>query len=230
MPNLYYEEEHIMRSIVNKYKACFSNKNFIISVVIGVVFIIGAYVLNYFTSTYADHVAGNQVTDIILSNIPIVDLDYVFVYGPLVLWIFIILLTLTEPKRIPYVMKTVALFVIIRALFTTLTHLGPYPYEIPASYASGWIRSLTFGSDMFFSGHTGLPFLMALIYGELNKKYYYIFITASIFFGVVVLLGHYHYSIDVAAAFFITYTIYVIATKWFKKDRERFYTTEIDTV
>jgi len=33
------------------------------------------------------------------------------------------------------------------------------------------------------------------------------FIFLSISFGVIVLLGHLHYSIDVLAAFFITYTI-----------------------
>jgi hypothetical protein len=212
-----------MRPIIHKYRECFSSVSFIFSLAAGVVSIILAYVLNYFTSVYATLNAGNQVTDIVLSNIPTYDVDMIFIYGPLILWIFIAVLCLKEPKRIPYVLKSVALFVIIRSLFVTLTHLGPYPYEIPLNYSSGWIKSMTFGGDLFFSGHTGLPFLIALIFGRLNKIYYFIFIAASVFFGVIVLLGHYHYSIDVAAAFFITYSIYVIASKWFKKDRDIFY-------
>ncbi len=215
-----------MREVINQYKSHFGDKDFILSVIFGIVLLIGSYVLNYFTSTYATVVASNQVTDIFLSNIPIYDLDTIFVFGPLVLWIFIIVITFKNPRRIPFFLKSVALFVIIRALFTTLTHLGPYPYEIPLDYSSGWIKSLTFGSDMFFSGHTGLPFLMALMYGRVNKLYYYFFILASVFFGTIVLLGHYHYSIDVAAAFFITYTIYVISTKLFKKDMEEFYSKD----
>jgi hypothetical protein len=203
--------------------ACFSNKRFIISILVGIVFIIAAYILNYYTSMFATGHAGNQVTDLILSNIPTFDVDQIFIYGPLIMWIFIAIITLYEPKRIPFMLKSVALFVIIRALFTTLTHLGPYPYEIPVGYATGWANSLTFASDLFFSGHTGLPFLIALIYGKVHRLYYFIFFGASAFFGVIVLLGHYHYSIDVAAAFFITYSIYVIATKWFKKDMNRFY-------
>jgi hypothetical protein len=207
----------------HKYKKVFSDKRYVVSFFIGLVLLLGGYVLNYYISIFDTNHAGNQVTDLVLSNIPTFDVDQIFIYGPLVLWIFIAILALNEPKRIPFIMKSVALFVIIRALFTTLTHLGPYPYEIPIGYASGWARSLTFASDLFFSGHTGLPFLVALIFGKANKIYYYIFFGASAFFGVIVLLGHYHYSIDVAAAFFITYSIYVIATKWFRKDEARFY-------
>jgi len=66
-----------------------------------------------------------------------------------------------------------------------------------------------------------LPFLLALIFWD-EKYLRYFFIVSSIFFGAIVLLGHYHYSIDVAAAFFITYTIYHIAKKLFPRDFELF--------
>ena len=41
----------------------------------------------------------------------------------------------------------------------------------------------------------------------------YLFLAWSVFFGIVVLLGHLHYTIDVLSAFFITYGIVDIA-KW----------------
>jgi membrane-associated phospholipid phosphatase len=62
---------------------------------------------------------------------------------------------------------------------------------------------------------------MALIFWK-NKILRYTFIFLSVFFGVIVLLGHIHYSIDVLAAFFITYTIWHISEKLFKKELEYF--------
>ncbi|MBI3904685.1 MAG: hypothetical protein HY309_03785 [Pseudomonas fluorescens] len=40
----------------------------------------------------------------------------------------------------------------------------------------------------------------------------------SVLFGISVLLGHLHYSIDVFGAFFITYSIFCLAKKFFPKD------------
>jgi membrane-associated phospholipid phosphatase len=78
---------------------------------------------------------------------------------------------------------------------------------------------LTSGNDMFFSSHTGLPFLMSLIFWG-NYRLRIFFILASMILAASVLLGHLHYSIDVFAAYFITYTIFHIAQKFFKQDYE----------
>ena len=84
-----------------------------------------------------------------------------------------------------------------------------------------WVRDFAFGGDLFFSAHTGTPFLMALAFWD-NKFLRILFIVTAVFFGVIVLLGHFHYSIDVLAAFFITYTIYHMAEIIFKKDKKCF--------
>ena len=49
---------------------------------------------------------------------------------------------------------------------------------------------------------------------------------SAFFFGVVVLLGHLHYTIDVASAFFITYSIYHIAEWAFGKSKKMFESTD----
>jgi hypothetical protein len=119
------------------------------------------------------------------------------------------------PKSAPFTLKSIGLFIMIRSVFVSLTHIGPYPTKLILE--SKMLDFITTGNDLFFSGHTGLPFLIALIYW----RHVYIrgfFLFASVLFGVVVLLSHLHYSIDVFAAFFITYSIYHIAIFVFRRD------------
>jgi membrane-associated phospholipid phosphatase len=58
---------------------------------------------------------------------------------------------------------------------------------------------------------------MALIYWD-DKPKRYLFLAWSVVFGATVLLGHLHYTIDVFAAFFITYGIYHLARWLFPRD------------
>ncbi|MGB7855271.1 MAG: phosphatase PAP2-related protein, partial [Pseudolabrys sp.] len=97
----------------------------------------------------------------------------------------------------PFALKAVALFLLVRAVFVALTHMAPSP--IDPQKPSPFFNSIFYGSDLFFSGHTGLPFLGALAFWHIPQwRMFYLALTA--FFGSVVLLGHYYYSIDVLAA------------------------------
>ncbi|MEK7612769.1 MAG: phosphatase PAP2-related protein [Patescibacteria group bacterium] len=177
-------------------------------------------VVNFFATRYANIQASNYVEDIILSNTPVFDVDWFFVYGLLFLATFITLLCLAHPKRIPFTLYALTLFILIRAVFISLTHLGPFPLQTDGD-VNQYLARFFFADDYFFSGHTGAPFLLALIYWKHDYLRYF-FIAASLFFGTIVLLGHLHYTIDVAAAFFITYAIYKIAVWIFPKAKELF--------
>jgi len=67
---------------------------------------------------------------------------------------------------------------------------------------------------------------MALLFWK-NKIMRYIFIFGALSFGVIVLLGHLHYSIDVLAAFFITYTINHLCEILREQDKIHFDTANI---
>jgi hypothetical protein len=199
----------------------FKNKQFLFSLISSTCLLIASLCIHFYAGTYATERASNSVTDIVLSNTPVFDFDGIFIYGSILFWFFIGALLLRDPKRIPFVFKSIAIFVLIRSVFITLTHIGPFPDQaiLPPD---NLIRYITFGGDLFFSGYTGLPFLMALVFWK--QKYIRVLCIASaIFFGIVVLLAHLHYSIDVLSAFFITYTIYSIAEFLFKRDRRLFY-------
>lgn len=192
------------------------------SVIISAIFILAGFVANFYSGVYATEWAGNSVRDIILSNIPVFDVDMIFLYGPVILWAFVLFLILYEPKRIPFVLKSLATFLFIRSVFVILTHIGPFPDQVPVLMGpNNLLNRFIFGGDLFFSAHTGAPFLMALVFWD-NKFLRVLFIITSIFFGIIVLMGHLHYSIDVMGAFFITYTIYHISETLFKKDKRYF--------
>jgi len=213
------------KSYRETYSGHIKDREFIYSFFLSLVFLLVAMFLNFYAGTYAAERASNSVSDIILSNIPVFNVDYAFVFGPIVFWIIVTIFCLRHPHKIPFWLKSVALFVLVRSIFITLTHIGPFPDHVPinlftlTTHVDFYIFSS--GADLFFSGHTGLPFLLALIFWD-NKPMRYFCLASAVFFGIIVLLGHLHYSIDVISAFFITYTIYHLALKIFPKDYKRF--------
>lgn len=179
-----------------------------------ILFVVAVFA-THFASKYAHIKASNHVEDIVLSNTRVYDSEFFFVHGAIMLSLFVVALCFRFAKTAPFVIKTVSLFIIIRAMFVSMTHIGPYPTKLELE--SSLLDFITSGNDLFFSGHTGLPFLIALLFW----KHLYVrtlFLVASVMFGITVLLSHLHYTIDVFAAFFITYTIYHLGIKFFKKD------------
>jgi hypothetical protein len=204
---------------INHFKLHFSNKSFVRSICIALTLFALGFVLNYYAGTYANEKESLSVTDIILSNTRAHDVDGIFTFGSYLLCAIIAFLVIRKLNTLPFTIEAIALFVMIRSVFIILTHIGPFPTHI--SITSSLLSKVSFGGDLFFSGHTGLPFLMALIYWEVPFVRN-IFMVLSIAFGIIVLLGHLHYSIDVLSAFFITYGIFHIAKFIFSHDYKLF--------
>lgn len=204
-----------MKKILQKHKTLWSQKAFLYSTIAGILLLFASLAINYVTIAYAAAHVSNAVTDLFLNNLPVVNVDIIVFEGAYVFLFILIVIMFHRPHSIPFVLKSIALFVLIRALFTTLTHLAPpYPHALLDHSLPKYITS---GYDLFFSGHTGLPFLMALIFWEIFSLRYF-FILSSFIAGGAVLLGHLHYSIDVFSAFFITYGIFKMCEKIFKND------------
>lgn len=202
------------------YRRCFKEKEWIYLSISGLVLLFVSFVINSYAGKYANASMSNSVSDIILSNIRAFDVDGIFIYGAMAFWIFIFFLALAKPLTIPFVSKSVALFIIVRSVFISLTHIGVFPTHLIINPPKIFGLFSYYG-DLFFSGHTGLPFLMALLFWN-HKNLRIFFITTSIFFAAIVLLGHLHYSIDVLGSFFITYSIFHMATIIFKRDKVLF--------
>jgi hypothetical protein len=207
-----------MKELLAKHKVFWTKKHLLVEVALGLLFLAIGIFATYYANIYTTVHASNAVTDIILDNIPVVNVDFVFNEGALIFYAVVALIVFYEPRRIPFVLKSIALFILIRSVFMVLTHIGPPPYH---SYLDP--QDLTFklssGDDLFFSAHTGMPFMLAFVFWE--KKYLrYFFFVCSAIGATAVLLGHLHYSIDVFSAFFIAFGIFCIAKEIFKKDYE----------
>ncbi len=217
----------VIQTICARYKACFSSRTFIISLLVALFMLAATITISAYAVSYATASVSSPVTDIILSNIGPYDIDGLFVNGAVAMVIFIALVCLWDPKRAPFVVKTISIFVIVRSLFIICTHIGAFPTQAMINPSSQNLikdiigtklyASFFLGDDSFFSGHTGLPFLLAFLYWD-RAFLRAIFIILSVMFGVVVLLGHLHYTIDVLSAFFISYGVYRLSRILFWED------------
>ncbi len=185
-------------------------------------FFVFALMLQHFAYSYIDNRAiTTHVGDLLLDNLPTVDLDFLVVQAALLISALVGWLFFRHPRYLIFSLKTLALFIIVRSFFISLTHLGANLHQITLDS-----NSLGFGmydflynakNDFFFSGHVGSPFMFGLIFWK-KTIWRNIFFAASFILGATMLLAHMHYSIDVFAAPFITYGIFVVAKKVFKKD------------
>lgn len=209
-----------MKKILKKHRLHWSDKMFFQSTLIGLLIFVASIIANNMATMYATRMASSAVQDIFLDNVPVVNVNWIVSDGALLFTLFVAVVLFWEPRKIPFTLRAVALFIFTRSAFITLTHLGPFPersYLDPTEV----FNVFNAGGDFFFSGHTGLPFLIALVFWE-DKLVRHVALAVSVLFGVSVLLGHLHYSIDVASAFFITYTIFHLALKFFPQERKLF--------
>lgn len=204
-----------------KHKSFWSQDKFLgLSIAISIFLL--ALTVQYVTHKYVgSYVSGTRVGDFLLDNIPAINVDFFIIQGTLLLTLVLILLLVANPKHLLFSLKSLGLFIIIRSFFVSLTHLGANLNQISfdANTIGFKIYDLlyTTQNDFFFSGHVGIPFLFALIFWKATFWRYLFFIT-SFLLGVGMILGHLHYSIDVFAAPFITYSIFAISRNVFKKD------------
>ncbi len=198
----------------------FWNKERKKSLLAGILFSAIALIAQYFAGQYSAKSATNIVGDVFLDNLPTIDLTRVIVDGAFFVTILATILLILRPNHILFALKVIPLFIIIRSFFVTLTHLGIYPNQIVLgdSMLDRIYLLLNMQDGFFFSGHTGLTFLLALIFWY-EKPWRYFFMAVSLIFAATVLFAHVHYSIDVFAAPFITYGIFKFAeSELFRKD------------
>lgn len=153
---------------------------------------------------------GVELNDPVLNLFHPIDLSGL-IFSIIYLSIIIGLITLlARPKRLIFALQVYTLVVLVRIITLYLTPFNApgnmIPLVDPIVKNIGTGQLLT--KDLFFSGHTATMFFLFLI--SENKKMKSIFLFGFIIIAIAVLLQHVHYTIDVVAAPFFTYTSFRI--------------------
>lgn len=200
-----------MKEFLRGYREVFTHKKTLQNMLIGVfLFLFGMFV-SYFAYEYISTTKGPVARDLFLDNLPTLYVAPWFFFSIFFMGAVAVILSIINPRRAPFILICTGIFFAIRSFFLILTHLSPPNIE--------YYMGMSTGSDLFFSGHVGYAFLLALMFWR-NRFFRILFIALSIAMAGLVLLGHLHYSIDVFSAYFIVYVIFVIAKKIFKGEYE----------
>lgn len=205
-----------MKNTFVQYRALCQDRQYLRDLMIGWMLLITSFVVMHYAGLYATSMAGASVSDLFLDHLPLWDVNVLHIHAALIFWLVFIAYLFTQPQWLPFVTKTTAVFIFARSVFICMTHLGPPEnlLSIPPHLAS----YVLFDGDLFFSGHVGGPCLMLMIFWR-HRLLRVICLCAAVFFSIIVLLGHIHYSIDVFSAPFITFGLYQFCYHRFKTER-----------
>ncbi len=158
---------------------------------------------------------GIQFNDKLLKLIPPIDvsgLTFILIWS---MNLFICFRSAQNPDIFLVMLSSLVLLCLSRMITITLIPLNPPMGLIPLRDP---ISSLFYGGtevfitkDLFYSGHTSTQFMIFLCLKKRNDKIVAFFATVIV--GILVLVQHVHYTIDVLAAFVFTYAIYQLGKK-----------------
>jgi len=167
---------------------------------------------------FFDFVEGRQgklLNDYVLDLFPSYDVSWVvffFLYSGIIIGLYYHLI---HPKTILIVFQTYVIVTLVRIGTITL-----FPLEPPAGYLplrEPFVQLFTTGGkiiskDLFFSGH--MSTILSLFFGSHRKFVRTFLLFCSFMVGIMVLLQHVHYTIDVVFAVPATFLIYKFCKKY----------------
>ena len=186
---------------------------------IGLATVIIGIGLNFASQTYLHNymIEGKtlpMLSDLILDNLPVIDLSLIYdlfsLFIIIIIGIYIILKK--EHHRLPYFLILWGIFYVIRGIFIVLTPFGnPPEFNGSDPLFNGFSK---YELGVYPSGHAGNAFLLLLLVNDKIYKWMLAFcltvITVSLF------LAHSHYSIDILSGFFFAYAIKAFGDKYFR--------------
>lgn len=159
------------------------------------------YLLNYIENGSSLPV----LSDLILNNIPLWDISYLYDIFSLLSLVIIITYVIhkSEYEKIPYFLLLGGIFQIVRGVFIVLTPFGnPEGFEGTDGIFNGF-SEIELG--VYPSGHTGISFLYFLLVK--NRSYKFMLLACVLVIVAALFLSRGHYSIDILSGVFFAYAI-----------------------
>ena len=177
--------------------------------------VLALFMVSYLFYTRLGWVAEQRLlptgSDWVLRHLPVVNVLPVLSWGWFGLHLFAAGAAIAYyPRRMPFLIFLLAVYMTIRTAFVFLSPIGA-PIGMLDMGKLDFIFSRimgdwTFNNEFVFSGHTGIPLLFFLFFETRGLKT--VMLIGSLTMGVCVLLSHNHYTVDVLAAYPMSYSIY----------------------
>ena len=188
----------------------FRNKTFVALALVAIILIL---LPSFFA--FIEKRDGMVLQDFVLDRLPAMEVS---IPRFIIIW-SVVLLVFYRIYHNPSIFLVIAygfiLMCLCRVLTISLIPLNPPPGLIvlkdPIANIAYGGNGIFITKDLFYSGHTGNMFLFFLCLQHKWDKI--IALVASFLVGILVMVQHIHYSIDVFAAFIFTYFIYLGAKK-----------------
>jgi hypothetical protein len=182
--------------------------------------VLALFLVSYMLYTRLGFVADQRAlpkgSDWLLRHLPVVNVLPVLSWGWFGLHLFAGGAAIAYyPKRAPFLVFLLAMFMGIRTAFVFLSPIGPPMGMLDMSQLDYIFAKImgtwTFNNEFVFSGHTGIPFLFFLFFETPRLKAF--MLAGSLVMGVCVLLSHNHYTVDVLAAYLVSYSIFKLSER-----------------
>jgi hypothetical protein len=118
-----------MEDTIRLYRTLLGNRAYLRSLAEGAAFLAASTIAIFAAVTYATVHASNYVTDFVLSRVGPFNVRFLFIYGTFTAFVITASLLAWRPNRVPFALKAMALFLLVRAVFVALTHMAPSPID-----------------------------------------------------------------------------------------------------
>jgi hypothetical protein len=200
-------------SFREKWKLAWQSSSFRKKIIIGFVLVI--IILAFFPLFFQtiEKRNGLVLNDWLLEQLSAYDVS-IFVF--IIIWattLLILIRGIQEPDILLQFIWAYFFLCALRVISISLVSLDPpaklLPMIDPISNAFYGKKYIT--KDLFFSGHTSTVFLNFLCLRKKADRS--LALIGAIIAGILLLIQHVHYTIDVIAAPFFTYLVYLLAKK-----------------